>query len=45
MFLELAGEVLGIFKSETFRGLCDGGSADEELLGALHDETADVGGG
>ena len=42
MLLELAGEVLGVVKAELLGGLCDGGSADEQLLGTLHQETSDV---
>ena len=45
MFLELAGEMLGIVETETFGSLRDSGSAHQELLGTLHDEAADMGGG
>ena len=45
MLLELAGEVLGIVESETLGRLRDGGSAHQELLGKLHNETADMRGG
>ena len=45
MLLELACEVLWIVESETFGSLRDSGSAHQELLGTLHDETADMGGG
>jgi len=39
MFLELTSEVLRIFEPQLLRGLCDGGSADEQLRGTLHQET------
>ena len=45
MLLELACERLWIVESETFGRLRDSGSAHQELLGTLHDEAADMGGG
>lgn len=45
MVLELAGEVLRIVEAQLLGGLGDAGSAYQERLGTLHDETADVGSG
>ena len=45
ILLELASEVLGIFKAEAFSGFGDGSTTEQERLGALHDEAADVGSG
>ena len=45
MLLELPGKVLRIFEAQLFCGFSDGGPANQERLGSLHDETADVGGG
>ena len=45
MLLELAGEVLRIVEAQLLGGLGDGGPDNQERLGTLHDETADVGGG
>ena len=43
IFLELAGEVLGIFEAEAFGGFGDGRATEQERLGALHNEAADMG--
>ena len=45
ILLELAGEVLGILEAEALSGFGDGGTTEQERLGALHDEATDVGGG
>ena len=45
MFLELPGKVLRIFEAQLFGSFSDGGPADQERLGTLHDETTDVGSG
>ena len=41
MFLELAGEMLGIFESEEVRGLADGFAIMQVSGGSLHHEIAD----
>ena len=43
MFLELAGEVLGIFETEEVRGLADGFAIMQVSGGSLHHEVADDG--
>ena len=44
ILFELTSEVLGIFEAKAFSGFGDGGTTDQERLGALHNEVADVGG-
>ena len=45
MLLEEAGEMLGIVKAELLGCVGDGLAADEEFLGALHEEAANDAGG
>ena len=45
VFFEQAGEVLGIVEAQTLGCLGDAGSAGKNLLGPLHQETANVGSG
>ena len=45
VFFEQAGEVLGIVEAQALGSLGDAGSADKNLLGPLHQETANVGSG
>ena len=45
MLLKLTGEVLRVLEAQARGDLADGGTADEQSLGSLHDEAAYVGGG
>ena len=45
VFLKLAGEMLWIVETELFGGFSNGGPANKQLLGTLHQEATDVGGG
>ena len=45
MFLELACEVLGIFKTEKFGSFCDGLAGMKKASGLLHHVIADEGDG
>ena len=45
MTLEHAREMLGIVEPQHFCCFCDGVTSGEQMLGTLHDETADGRGG